>query len=104
MCLIVRLHPGAGSAFRSLAHTSSPPGAAAPADLPVIDDDSTLVFSTPAPPVPVRIPAATARPESSLAEGPKIGLEVARYIVRERARVESRRLTAKGLNAYSRPF
>lgn len=99
--LILFLNPAAGPAVRTIARTA---GVETPADLPVLDDDSALVvYRAPLPaaaPTPAPIAAATTTPaESSLAETPSIGLEVARFIVRERARTERKRLAARGLMA-----
>jgi hypothetical protein len=94
--LILRLNPAAGTAVRSLARTA---GAEAPADLPVLDDDSALVvYRAPAPasvPAPARVAPAPAPADSSLV--PRLGLEVARFIVQERAQAERKRLAGRGL-------
>lgn len=101
LILILCLNPAARPAMQTLARTA---GAEAPADLPVLGDDSAVVvYRSPTPaavPAPApKVAATTARAESSMAETPSVGLEVARFIVRERARAERRRLAARGLRA-----
>lgn len=107
--LILRLHP-AGPAIRSLARTSAPPAATVPGGRPHHDDDSVItVYRAPLPETTTSAPSrktpasrtataipAPARAESSQTESPRLGLEVARFIVPERAQVERKRLAATG--------
>lgn len=119
--LILFLHPS-GPANRLFARTSAPQAALVSELPPHLADDSVLaVLRAPAEissiPAPVRVATATARThavsvgkatpsvrpsaaparaESGRAESPGFGLEVARFLVRDRARTERRRLLATG--------
>jgi hypothetical protein len=101
--LVVLLHP-AGPAMRSFARTSIAAKVGVPPPPQLRTQNSPIVARLDPPavtvaPAPDPKPAVSAPAESSRVDVPGFGLEVASFIVRERAQAERKRLTAAGRNA-----